>query len=71
MARTLIRYIILGAAMTLGFAASVGFANTKTLTGDEARAVAWRALQTGRPQITLQIADALVEKSPMISKRRC
>lgn len=64
MARYLIRRMILGSVLVAGFASTIGMADTRTLSPEEARQVAWRALQANKPHITLQVADALAKRSP-------
>ncbi len=64
MARYLIRKQLMTVAVGLGLAASVGFAGPNTLTQEQARELAWRALQSNKPHITLQLADKLIERQP-------
>lgn len=64
MARYFIRKQIMTVAVGLGLAASVGFASPDSLTQEQARELAWRALQTNKPHVTLQLADQLIERQP-------
>lgn len=64
MARYFIRRLILGSVLVAGLASTIGMADTRKLSPEEARQVAWRALSANKPHITLQLADALAQRSP-------
>lgn len=64
MARYTIRKILAGAFLCAGFAVSASLADPTRLTPEQAREVAWRAMEANKPHITLQIADALAKRSP-------
>jgi hypothetical protein len=50
--------------VSLALAVSAGFADQVDLLPKEARALAWESLSNHRPDITLEIADALVKRNP-------
>lgn len=64
MARNINLRTLAGAIFCAGFAFSAAVAQTTRLSPEEARVAAWRALQAGQPQITLNLANALVKRSP-------